>query len=204
MRFMPAISINRKMLWDHYRTHRAEYTFDKKVQMQIIAAPFKAFLAAGVTRPSKAELAAARQAARETIDKARAALTGGGDFGETARELSKGIKAAEGGLWPLMPAESFRETKVEQAAFRLEEGQASGVIETETGFYVVKAKKVKPGRVVSFEDAQEGIEGKLRDEQFRTLSGDYYRKLMEGATVVRADEFMRVVLDQAVERYWRK
>ena len=50
-RFMPQITINRRMLLDYYRQHRKDFESNKQVQMQIIAAPIKAFLPKDVTTP---------------------------------------------------------------------------------------------------------------------------------------------------------
>ena len=203
-RFMPAITVNRKTLWTYYNTHRDEFTTEKKVQMQIIAAPLKAFYPKGVANPSALERAAAKKQAKELIEKAAAAVRAGEDFAEVAKRLSRGIKAADGGLWPLMAADSFRETKVEQAAFGLKEGQAAGPIETEAGFWLVRANRIKPGKVVSFEDAQADITDKLRDRQYRKLVDDYLKKLHEAATIVRSERFGQIVMDKTVERYWQK
>jgi hypothetical protein len=203
-RFLPAIVVNRKMLWDHYNTRRDEFTTDKKVQMQIVAAPFKAFYPKGVARPSALEKAAARKQARELIEQAHAALRAGEDFGQVARRLSRGIKAAKEGLWPLMRADSFKETAVEKAAFRLAEGEVAGPVETDSGFYLVKAKRVQAGKVVSFEDAQEQITKTLRDRMYRKLTEDYILKLLQGATLGGTERFLRLVLTTAAERYGPK
>jgi len=203
-RFLPAIIISRQMLWDHYRAHRRDYETDKRVQMQIIAAPFRGFWPAGTDRPSQAEQAAAKQAARAHIGRAAAALAGGESFGAVAKRLSKGIKADAGGVWPLMPAGSFREAAVEQAAFALAEGQTAGPVETDSGYYIVKALRVRPGRIVPFEEAQEDIADKLRDEQYRKLTDEYYRDLLAAATIVHSERFIQFAIDQAVRRFWKR
>jgi parvulin-like peptidyl-prolyl isomerase len=203
-RFMPAIVVSRQMLWDHYRANRKDHEQDKKVQMQIIAAPVRAFLPADVARPNGAEEAAAKDAARKHIEAAQAALAKGEEFGAVATRMSKDIKAAEGGLWPLMAAGSFREARVEEAAFGLIEGQTAGPIETESGYYIVKAKRVVGGRLVPFEEAQEEITHTLRNEQYRKLTDDYYHELIGGATVNHNAEFVELVIEQAVARWWKK
>jgi len=87
-----------------------------------------------------------QEGGREAIDAAAADIKDGKDFGEIAAAKSKDAKAAEQGVWPLMPAGSFGEAKVEKAAFAMKEGQVSGVIETDAGFYIVKAYKVQGGK----------------------------------------------------------
>lgn len=200
-RFMPAITLTRRMLWNYYRDHPKEFAAAKEVQMQLIAAPIKSFLPEGVVRPSAAEREAALVKARALIARASAELAGGKDFGEVAKARSRGIKAGGGGVWPMMQAGTFRESKVEEAAFRLEEGRTSGPIETDTGVYLVRAKRVKPGRVVGFEEAQEQIGAKIRDDRYIELTEEYFKKLMTGATIVQSRRFMVLALTKAWERH---
>ena len=104
----------------------------------------------------------------------------------------------------MMATGNFRETAVEQVAFAMDEGQVSSVIETETGYYIVKALKVRPGRTIRFEDAQEQVERQLREEQFAKLQEDYFRRLTEGAQIRQSEEFLKLAVDRAVKLYWRK
>ena len=202
-KFAPAISVNRRMLLQYYRKHKkSKYTLARKVQMQIISTPFKAFIRAA--RPSKAQLAAARADARKQIEKARKELAAGADFADVAARLSKGPMASKGGTWPAMEAGSFRQTKVEDAAFAIKEGKVSDVIETETGFFVVKAAKVYPGKVIGFEEAQDHIERILRDEQLTKLQAEYFDRLLARATITSSGQLVQLGTDQAVRRYWRK
>jgi len=194
--FMPAISINRRGLMEYYRRHLRDFMQPKKVQMQLIAAPFRAF--------GNPDSPAARERARRQIERARQALREGRDFAEVAREFSKGVKASEGGLWQAMPMGSFREVRVEEAAFQLAEGQVSDVIETETGYYIVKAARVYQARSRSFEEAQKEIEEILRNEQFRRLSEEYYARVQERATVEYPREVLQQLVEAAVQRYWRR
>ena len=200
-RLYPAVSINRAMLWEYYRENRLEFTSDKKVQMQIIAAPYSKF---GVDEAPSGEgdSADAGSQASKSIEAAAAAIRSGEDFGEVARRLSRGIKAPAGGLWGMMGAGSFREIKVEQVAFTLDEGHVSDIIETDTGYYIVKVYKVHGGRVVSFEDAQELIERKLRREQFAKLERKYFEELLAGAHIKKSDEFLDLAVDRAVRTYF--
>jgi len=202
-KFAPAISVNRPMLLRYYRKHKAsKYTMTAKVEMQIISATFKAFAPGGAT--SKPEPGAARAAARLQIDKARKMLDAGGDFADVAAKLSKGPFAGKGGVWPPMEKGSFGETKVEDAAFALKEGGVSGIIETENGFFIVKAKKVYPGKTVSFEDAQEQITRILKNEQAGRLRGEYFNRLLARATISSSKQLVQLGADRAVKRYWRK
>ena len=220
-KFAPAIAVNRRMLWEYYNDHTDEFTADKMVQMQIIAAPLRLLVAPGAVNPSPFELKSARAAARKLMGQAEAALKEGQDFAAVAKDLAQKIKArqaaqwdampvkervyvkkmAQGGLWPMMSAGSFDSEPVEAAAFVLGPGQFSSVIETDIGFFIVRAARVKPGKSVSFEQAQEDIEIILRRQQFRKLVDDYFQRLSEGATIIQPDDFVALTVDRAVAKY---
>jgi hypothetical protein len=200
-KFAPMVTVTRAMLWDYYRVHADEFAAPRKVQMQIIYVPYASFLAPGPAEPTEAELAAARTAARERIDQAIQALAGGDDFASVARRFSVGLKAEEGGLWPMMPAGSFRQEKVEQAAFAQPAGQTSDVIETDDGLYLVKTAAVQAPSRRTFEDAQVDIEKVLREQQSAKLYNDYYAKLLSEATIVQSENFVSTAVGRAADRY---
>jgi len=201
----PRIIVTRDMLLDYYRKHTDEFVVAKSVQMQLIAAPFEEFLPdADGLEPTPLEWKRAREHARGEIDAAAEAIRTGEDFSEVAKRHSRGVRASHGGVWLAMPEGSFREKEVERNAFALGEGEICGVIETETGYYIVKALKVSPGQSQSFEKAQEQIEGILREQQYDKLAADYFMKLFGAATIAQSDEFMEMAVDLAVDRYWRR
>ena len=202
-KFEAQVSVDRRTLLEEYRRRIEDFTTPRKVRMQMIAAPFRAFLPDDATNPTEEQKAEAREKARETIQAAMAALSGGQDFGQVARRLSRGVKAEEGGLWPLMPAGSLREEKIEEGAFALEEGQVSNVIETDTGFYLVKARRVQPRKITPFTDAQGEIERQLKEQRREKLSEEYFETLYKEASINRSEEFLDFAIDRAVERYWR-
>jgi parvulin-like peptidyl-prolyl isomerase len=200
-KFMPAISVTRRELWDYYREHKDEFSTPKKVQMQLIAAPMQAYVAEQDGEPTVLELSAARPKARAAIEAAAEDLREGRDFAEVAREHSRGVKADAGGVWPLMPAGSFRLEDVEQAAFELREGEVSDIIETDEGFYIVKARKVVPGQSIGFEKAQEQIERTLRQQRYEEVTQEYMERLMGGATLIHTERFISMAVDEAVKRF---
>ena len=203
-RFMPAIPVTRKMLWDYYRQNHEQFATGRKVQMQILAAPFIAFLAEPGVKPSPTELASAKAKARQVIDAAEARVTVGEDFTAIVKKHSRGVKARAGGVWPLMEAGSFKETAVEKAAFQLTPGAVSNPIETPHGWYLVKAVKVNPGRVVPFEEAQEKIAETLRNRMYEELTDKYFEDLLKKSHIVRSPKFNELALDRAVDRFWQK
>ncbi len=201
-KFYPAIVVNRRMLWNYYRANQSEFKSEKKVQMQIIAQPFATFLPKG-KQPTAEELTLAKKKAKQEITKAWDKLQAGEDFTKVAKELSRGLRANQGGTWPMMAAGNFRNAEVEAEAFKLAEGTYSKIIETPTGFYIVKAQDVEHGKEVPFEQAQETIERKLREEQFLDLRAEYMKNLYEKATIGDTRSFMMLAVEQAVRKYYR-
>lgn len=201
VKFGPAIVVNRRMMWNYYKKHKTDFVVEREVQMQIIAAPFRLFLPEDVRNPTDEELDVAKAQARETIEKAAAALEKGKDFGETAKLYSRDPRAKQGGIWPMMPAGNFRNTRVEEEAFTLKEGKYSGVIEGKDGYYIVRALKVNPGKATPFVDAQDKIETILRNEQYDKLSREYMNKLYENAVIDSPPDFIPTAVERALERY---
>ena len=200
-KLMPAIHVSREDLWGYYRLHRGEFATPQRIGIQTIGAPWRAFAESAGETLSDTERQAIRTKAREQIDQAAAALDTGADFADVARKFSKDPRAAEGGVWPVMPAGSFRDAKLEQAAVALPQGRTSGVVETDSGFYIVRAIKQEPAKTVSFEEAQEKIEETLRQDQYRKLSDAYFKQLLDGATVVQSERFAQLAADKAMEQY---
>lgn len=199
-----SVRINRTLLWDYYTRHQDEFTREYKVRMQTITVPFREFLPAGETAPTEAMIDSAKKRARERIEKAAGELKAGKKFADAAMAYSKDSKAAEGGLWPAMPAGSFRDTKVEAAAFALPEGQVSEIVEGLSGYTLVKAAEVQGGKTKPFEEAQADIENKLRDQQERALTEQYFTQLLENSTVVQYNKFLERAVDRAVEQFFKK
>ena len=201
-KFYPHVEITRRMLLDEYRRKKSQYSSPKKVQMQIICAVDKSFLSKVPTQPADNRELLAKGLAKGRIAEAVRALAAGDDFADVAKRLSSGTKANSGGLWPLMAKGNFRYENVERAAFELVEGQVSDVIETESGYYIVKAAKVVPAEVVSFEEAQRQIEWDLRQQQYQKLTEQHFQRLMDQATIVQSDRFVALAVDRAVKEHW--
>ncbi|HDZ22836.1 hypothetical protein LCGC14_0203340 [marine sediment metagenome] len=200
----PAIVINRRMLLAYYRTHRKEFTEKRKVQMQIIALPVEGFLPDSDEPPTEVDRQLARARARKEIERAAAEIEAGVDFGRVARKYSRGIKRDEGGVWPVLTEGSFRETAVQRNALRIKRGEVCGIIETPSGYYIVKTLRIIRGKTISFEDAQKGIDEKLRDQQYTRRSDEYFKKLLAEATIAESPQFLIDAVDQAVRLYWRR
>ncbi len=206
-KFIPSVSIPRKRLLEYYNENISQYRSPKRVAMQIIAAPFEEFLPADVSSPTEQQRWQARQEARKVINRAAEALNEGQSFTAVAKELSRGIRAEEGGKWPMMPKDSFRIQEVENAAFELKVGQVSQIIKTDEGYYIVKARKVDAGKGVEFSRIQPQIEEKLRMQEYAGKVDRYLGELVadyKDSGVAQSDRWKRFIsyaVHTAEEKY---
>ena len=200
----PAVSLGRRELWNYYRKNPSEFSTPKKVQMQIIAAPYYNFGSVQADKATETERLLAAAKARQTIQDASDALKTGEDFGPVAMRFSRGIKASTQGIWSMMPAGSFRQAQVEQTAFAMADGQVSNTITTPSGYYIVKALKVQPGESIGFQDAQDKIQKNLRDKQFAKLQQEYFQRLLKGAEIRQPQQFLDLAVDHAIQDHIRR
>jgi hypothetical protein len=195
----PQIRIRRDELLAYYRAHAERYSTEATRELRLIAAPYDKFLPAGVTWETAAPSARAQarlQAGRQ-IRAAHAALAER-DFGEVAREYSRGVHAAEGGSWgqigqPLRPPYEAASRRI----FELEEGQYTEPIETETGWYIAQCGRVIPATNTPFAEVQEAIRSELESQRFIKLASDYIYRLAERATISDLDGFINSAVERA-------
>src|SRR5438067_3437835 len=112
------------------------------------------------------EKAAARKKAEELLAKVKA----GADFAALAEETSQdpgsGAKGGDLGLFPrgrMTPA-------FEEAAFALQAGGVSDVVETPFGFHVIKVEEHRPGGVKPLEAVHDEIADGLKQERSLALA----------------------------------
>jgi parvulin-like peptidyl-prolyl isomerase len=193
--FSSELVVGRKTLYEYFTSHKGEFSTPLKVQMQIISSPADAFLPKDLDgrEASPAELKVAKEDARRNIELAAKALGEGKDFDQVAKTHSKDAHAKDGGVWPTMPKGSLKESKLEEAAFTQKEGQVSGIIPTDTGYYLVKTRKIQGASEQTFEAVQDKIEARLKDENYRKVTEQYLTKVYEGATISRTDDLIEAV-----------
>lgn len=101
--------------------------------------PGDEYLLAHILVADPGDPAAARARAEEVLGR----LEGGASFAELARRHSSGGRAGEGGMLGWRSADALPSLFTEVAP-RLEPGQTSGVIESPSGFHIVKLVDVRP------------------------------------------------------------
>ena len=133
----------------HFEDHRAEYTRPERVLAQHI-----------LIKPS-GDSAEARAAARKRLGTIRQRVLDGADFSDMASDHSECPSGREGGSlgWFSrgMMVEAF-----DRAAFELEKGGLSDIVETSFGYHLIYKTDHEAPRPAEFEEARDSIRDFLR------------------------------------------
>ena len=108
-----------------------------------------------------------RAVKKEQAENVLKKLRDGAGFSETAKEVSEGIRADDGGAFPWSDPKDIRE-ELRPTLYAVAAGQISDLIETDDEFYIIKVEERREEGTVPFEDVREQIETQLlRIEQDR-------------------------------------
>lgn len=122
------------------------------------------------------------QAKREQLQDLRRRIVEGEDFATLAREFSEGPSAPDGGRLGTF-GRGQMVPEFEDAAFALEVGEISGIVETQFGYHILQVTERMPARVVDFADARANIEEFLLEDSRNEAAQNYVRELRESAEV---------------------
>ncbi|MBN2653368.1 MAG: peptidylprolyl isomerase [Spirochaetales bacterium] len=118
----------------------------EKVEMSFIFVSKEAFDDGSIEKEGEADLLGI-----EKIERAKDALDGGEEFAAVAKEYSEDMYTASAGgfFGPITRDMSYFPTEVLDAVFGMSQDEVSEIIETEDGFYIVKAGKFTKERTLS-------------------------------------------------------
>ncbi|TMA39876.1 MAG: hypothetical protein E6J79_01705 [Deltaproteobacteria bacterium] len=158
--FLAQADVPESAIGDYYELHKNDkFTEPEQVRARHILVK----VASDAGEPAKA---AARKKAEDLLAKVRA----GGDFAALARKNSDDPgSAAQGGDLGLFGRGTMTPA-FESAAFALEAGKVSDVVETPFGFHVIKVEEHRPGGVKALDAARDEIVQALRAERALELA----------------------------------
>ena len=127
------------------------------------------------------EKVAARQKATEVLAEARKP---GADFAALAAKYSSDPSKARGGDMGFFPRTGLAPEPIAAAAFALQVGQISDIIETKLGFHILKVTGRADPVVIPLETAKVGIRAQLQDVKAQWARVKYVAELRKAATIV--------------------
>jgi peptidyl-prolyl cis-trans isomerase C len=128
-----------------------------------------------------------RAAARSKAEQARQRALAGEDFAALATELSEDASAAKGG--DLGFFEKARMVPAfADAAFALQPGEISGVVETQFGYHVIKVEERRPAGPVPLDEAKTPIRRAITNEKVNVAVGQLVQSLGRNADIVFLDD----------------
>jgi peptidyl-prolyl cis-trans isomerase SurA len=164
-------TVNNEEVDRYYRENQKEFWVDGKLKLRHIL-----FLMDQNLLESERQLKG--QMARQALQKIRA----GGDFNTVAKEFSEDLTANTGGdLGEIERGKMVPE--FEKAAFRLKEGEVSGLVETPYGLHIIKVDKIIPGRTLPLAEVKKQIENKLQEAKYQSEAKAYLQELRDKAFV---------------------
>ncbi len=165
------IVVSEKEAKDYYDSNPESFRQAEKVQASHILISFD----------QKAD-ASSKEAARKKIEEIEGRLKKGEDFSALAKEFSECPSSERGG--DLGYFERGQMVKpFEDAAFALEPGKVSGIVETQFGYHLIKTVDKKAASVIPFSDINEKLQQYLKNEKVKQETPVYLSNLKAKAEV---------------------
>ena len=170
-RIVQKITVSDKKVRDYYDSNLERF----KQPEQVRASHILAKVDPGADESQKAE-------ARKQIEKIQKELKKGGDFAALAKEHSACPSSAQGGDLGYF-ARGQMVKPFEDAAFALEPGQVSDIVETKFGYHLIKVTDKKPPSTIPFDEVKDRIAEHMKQEQTREKVLAYVEELRGKAKV---------------------
>jgi parvulin-like peptidyl-prolyl isomerase len=162
-----------KQVRDEYDASRERYFIPEKVKYSVIVL-------------NKGDTAEDQVVKYEEATSVRKRLLDGADFGEIAKEVSEGSRAADGGAFPWMQPKDVR-PELQDVLKTLPAGEISAIIEAETGFYIMKVEARRQAGYKTFDEVRNDIKNMLTARERTRLKTRWIERLKENNYVVIYD-----------------
>ena len=154
---------------EYYKAHRDEFTSKEQIKLRLIMIPSHA---------SDGEAAAQRAMAEEIFTK----LNHGAEFERMAQLYSEDSTRENGGDWGWVDRKTLA-GPLEKAAFSLDTGKISNIIEFSGNYYILKVEDRHGGETKSLADARADIEKKLIRDEAQKLQEKWLASLRSKAYI---------------------
>jgi len=177
-RFAEDVNITEADANEYYEQYKSRYQTPEQVQASHIL--IKPDTSDPNTDPNEAK-STAKAKAEELLEQIKA----GADFAELARANSDCPSAERGGDLGFF-GKGQMVPSFEKAAFDLQVGQVSDIVETEFGYHIIKVTDHKDAGVTTFEQAKDSINMQLKQRKQRELAAKFIESLKAEANIVYA------------------
>ncbi len=123
-----------------------------------------------------------KQSAKSRIEAIKQRLSAGEAFSELADQYSEDPGRGKGGDLGFFRRGEM-EKSFEDAAFAMQQGQISGIVETRFGYHIIKVFEKKPEIVPAFEKVKQKIEAQLKDDKINQGQNVFIQKLKDKAVI---------------------
>lgn len=154
------IDVNEAEAKQYYEQNKKQFETPEQVKASHILIK----VAPGASDEDKAK---AKAKAEQLLKKAKA----GDDFAKLAKENSEGPSSTKGGDLGFFKKGQMVKP-FDDAAFALQPGQLSDIVQTQFGYHIIKVTGRKEAGTTSFEDAKEKIMQMLKQKK----QGEFYKK----------------------------
>jgi parvulin-like peptidyl-prolyl isomerase len=121
---------------------------------------------------------------RKKIEEILSEATSGGDFALLAQQHSEGPSSVRGGDLGF-----FRRGEMvppfDSAAFALEVGDISGVVETRFGYHIIKVEERRDGRILDFDEVKDGLLAQMEQQRLGEAVQIHLNEMMNVAIIER-------------------
>jgi peptidyl-prolyl cis-trans isomerase SurA len=172
------IVVSEEEMLQYYQNRAASFQQPSAVRIQHILIRFP-------EPPAPEDVARARGRGAEALEQ----LKGGTDFAAVAALYSDGAAVREGGDIGIVRKGEL-DPALEAAAFSLEPGGISGLVQTAAGFNIIKVEERKAGDVtVPMAQVRDQVRQRLFAEKLRQRTDAYHAELKEKAYIdIRLDQ----------------
>lgn len=165
------VAVSDEEVEQYYRQHQKEFWVPEKLKLRHIL-----FLMDEGLLESDKRLK--EQKAQEALQKIRS----GEKFEAVAKEYSEDVSANTGGeLGEIERGKMMPE--FEKAAFRLKEGEVSGLVNTSYGLHIIKVDQIIPGQTLPLDKVKNQIANIFKNEKFQNESKAFLKELRNKAFV---------------------
>ncbi|GBE00611.1 foldase protein PrsA 1 precursor [bacterium BMS3Abin08] len=164
------VSLSDKKLSDYFNNNKEKFSVPESVKLRYLWVKFD---------PSVPDF---RKKARAKAEEAYSKIKAGEDFAKVAWSYSDDMSRVKGGDVGFIHRGRMA-SEVEDAAFSLKVGQVSKIIETDTGYHILKVEDRRPSRQLSLKEVKDKLRRELTGSMQKKRMNELIKRLRAGAKI---------------------